>query len=103
MNRPSQPDQVTDYVGSCVYENSTLEFFFTAEGRAVPDASLGGQFRYEYYYTDHPGNTRPGYSDLNGDGKVTKTEIIPHKKGVAIPATPFSSILKPLTSPPADT
>ncbi|MCB9234797.1 MAG: hypothetical protein H6581_24300 [Bacteroidia bacterium] len=76
IKRPSQPDQVTDYVGSYVYENSTLEFFFTAEGRAVPDASLGGQFRYEYYYTDHLGNTRLGYSDLNGDGKVTKTEII---------------------------
>ncbi|MCB9234795.1 MAG: hypothetical protein H6581_24290 [Bacteroidia bacterium] len=76
VKRPSQPDQVTDYVGSYVYENSTLEFFFTAEGRAVPDASLGGQFRYEYYYTDHPGNSRLCYSDLNGDGKVTKTEII---------------------------
>ena len=54
-----------DYAGGFVYQDGALEFFAVPEGRAVPD---GTAFRYEYIYTDHLGNTRLRYSDLNGDG-----------------------------------
>lgn len=61
-----------DYVGSLVYENSTLEFIATAEGRVLPpDKAVNPEllplttillknsyYRYEYHLKDHLGNLR---------------------------------------------
>lgn len=65
-----------DYVNGFVYAGGDLEFFATDEGRAVPDTTGPADFRHECFYTDHLGNLRLGYSDLDRDGKVDVTEII---------------------------
>ena len=44
----------TDYVGAYVYENDTLRFIQTPEGRIIP----GTTSEYQYYLKDHLGNTR---------------------------------------------
>ncbi len=63
----------TDYSGGYIYRNDKLEFIRTAEGYAMPS---GSGYRYVYEYKDHLGNIRLSYTDANGDGKVTKSEII---------------------------
>ncbi len=63
----------TDYSGGYIYRNGKLEFIRTAEGYAMPS---GSGYRYVYEYKDHLGNIRLSYTDANGDGKVTKSEII---------------------------
>jgi RHS repeat-associated protein len=45
----------TDYIGSFVYEDNTLLYILTDEGRIVPD---GSNFKYQYFLKDHLGNTR---------------------------------------------
>ncbi|MDH5250949.1 MAG: hypothetical protein OEW40_18295 [Cyclobacteriaceae bacterium] len=45
----------TDYVGGFVYENATLSFFGSPEGRVVKN---GSTFEYQYAIADHQGNTR---------------------------------------------
>ena len=53
-----------DYVGSFVYEDGELSFFSTDEGRVVHENNT---FRYDYFLTDHLGNTRVVFSDLDND------------------------------------
>lgn len=66
-----------DYMAGFVYQDGELEFLATTEGRAVPVAKDGQDFRYEYHYTDHLGNLRVAYSDLDGNGEIDPaTEII---------------------------
>jgi RHS repeat-associated protein len=45
----------TDYAGSFVYENGSLIFFGSPEGRIVVD---NGAYEYQYALSDHQGNTR---------------------------------------------
>lgn len=45
----------TDYVNNFVYENSTLSFFSSPEGRVVNNA---GTLEYQYAISDQQGNTR---------------------------------------------
>ncbi|NER12755.1 hypothetical protein GWK08_04835 [Leptobacterium flavescens] len=63
----------TEYAANFVYENSNLQFFSTAEGYVEPDGSNG--YDYIYQCKDHLGNIRLSYSDDNGDGSVTSSEI----------------------------
>lgn len=75
---------VKHYVGGIEYNSGSLEAVYHAEGRAtyegvnistsVPGVING--FRYEYAIKDHLGNSRVMFSDLNGNGKVTESEII---------------------------
>jgi len=46
---------VTTYLGTVVYQNDTLQFFGTQEGRIRPP---GSNFINDYYLKDHLGNTR---------------------------------------------
>jgi|GEM_PF-5689280 len=46
---------ITDYVNGFVYNNSTLKFFSSPEGRVAANA---GGYEYQYAITDHQGNTR---------------------------------------------
>ncbi len=39
-----------------VYEDNTLRYILTPEGRALPDGN--GGFEYQYFLKDHLGNTR---------------------------------------------
>ncbi|MDW7691101.1 RHS repeat-associated core domain-containing protein [Flammeovirgaceae bacterium SG7u.111] len=53
--------KVTDYLGSFHYEEDTLRFVHTAEGRALwktEHHDLTQDFVYEYHYKDHLGNLR---------------------------------------------
>jgi RHS repeat-associated protein len=45
----------TQYTGGFVYENNTLKFFGSPEGRVVKN---GSAFEYQYAIADHQGNTR---------------------------------------------
>ncbi len=53
----------TDYVGPYQYENGTLAFFFTAEGRCIKS---GASYVYEYVIKDHLGNTRATFDVPTG-------------------------------------
>ena len=62
-------EKQTDYVGNFVYENSSLAFTLTDDGRLVfGSAQTPGSFDYEYYIKDHLGNNRVVVADLNSDG-----------------------------------
>jgi len=63
-----------DYTGNgAVYENNTLQFIPHAEGYITPE---GGGFRYVYQYRDHIDNIRLSYSDADGNGSISQSEII---------------------------
>ncbi len=51
----------TDYVAGIQYDNNTLSFFATPEGRATIN---NGTYEYEYFYKDHQGNVRLAYGPL---------------------------------------
>ena len=53
---------VTDYIGSSVYQNDTLQFFGTSEGRVRPNGA-GTIFVYDYFLKDNLGNTRMVITD----------------------------------------
>ncbi len=61
----------TDYLGGFQYTNGVLEFFPTPEG--YYDAKNS---RYVYQYSDHLGNTRLSYSDINKNNIVEANEIL---------------------------
>jgi len=50
----------TDYLGGFVYENDTLQFLQTSEGRVVknPDWASEKLWAYQYNHVDHLGNVR---------------------------------------------
>jgi RHS repeat-associated protein len=48
--------RTTRYVGGFVYENDTLRFFSSPEGRVV--VNNGTNYEYQYALADHQGNTR---------------------------------------------
>ena len=71
--------QTTDYIGNMIYENDTLSFIQTPEGRVVVESSkqkvvsedttaqklnnlktnkLNNSITFNYFLTDHLGNTR---------------------------------------------
>jgi RHS repeat-associated protein len=52
---------VTDYVSNFVYENGSLSFFGSPEGRVVKNAS---GFEYQYAISDHQGNTRVLFTSI---------------------------------------
>ena len=51
----------TDYINGFHYENGALSFLMTDEGRAINN---GNDFEYEYFLTDHLGNTRLSFGWL---------------------------------------
>ncbi|MEM9681576.1 MAG: RHS repeat-associated core domain-containing protein, partial [Bacteroidota bacterium] len=56
-----------DYVGGFFYIDDSLLYVAHEEGRAL---KLGSSFRYEYNLTDHLGNVRVSFSDLDTDGII---------------------------------
>ncbi|MCS6973595.1 MAG: TNT domain-containing protein [Cyclobacteriaceae bacterium] len=51
----------TDYVGGLQYDNGTLSFIITQEGRVVKNNTM---FDYQYFHKDHQGNVRMVYGPL---------------------------------------
>ncbi|WP_377145647.1 DUF6443 domain-containing protein [Mucilaginibacter lutimaris] len=67
-------DGARDYIDGIVYHNNTLEFIATEEGRAVPPASGGTIFTYEYNLKDHLGNSRVTIDNFNSKGRVVQED-----------------------------
>jgi len=66
--------ETRDYIGGTEYLNGTLESIYHGEGRLH---YVDGTPQMEYATTDHLGNTRLVYADLNGDGIIsTPSEIL---------------------------
>ncbi|WP_440067975.1 DUF6443 domain-containing protein [Tenacibaculum discolor] len=67
----------TEYAGNYRYVGGALKDFKHAEGYVKKD---GSAFNYVYSYTDHLGNVRLNYADLNNDGVIqAATEILDEK------------------------
>ncbi|CAM6054699.1 unnamed protein product [Sphagnum tenellum] len=60
---------IRDYIEGIEYNNGTIEFIGTEEGRAIPIG--GGSYSYEYYLKDHLGNTRAAVKD---DGSIVQVQ-----------------------------
>ena len=63
----------TYYLDSFQYQNNMLQFFSTTEGYVKNTAGVYG---YVYNYTDHLGNVRVSYQDINNDGVIANSEIL---------------------------
>lgn len=57
------PVTSTDYAGAFIYENDTLRFAFTPEGRALYEPQTTEKWRYEYHLKDHLGNLRVSFAE----------------------------------------
>ena len=62
----------TLYINGFQYQDNQLQFFGNSEGYTYKD---GSSYRYAYIYTDHLGNNRLSYSDTNGNGTISTSEI----------------------------
>ncbi len=63
----------TEYAGNYVYKNGNLEFFNQPEGYIEKEAD---GYKYVYQFKDQVGNVRLSYSDKDGNGNITTSEII---------------------------
>ncbi len=63
----------TLYVNGFQYENNELQFFTHSEGFTYKE---GSTFKYAYVYKDHLGNNRISYSDVDGNGAISNSEIL---------------------------
>lgn len=65
----------TDYLlGGFQYKNNSLQFFPTAEGYAKPGRN--GIYDYVFNYTDHLGNVRLSYEDIDKNGILGNEETV---------------------------
>ena len=67
------PVDQTDYIAGIEYRNNQLLAIYHTKGRAVPDSTA---WRHEYVITDHLGNTRLRFSDLDGNTQIDSTELL---------------------------
>jgi RHS repeat-associated protein len=66
----------TAYIGNFIYENGTLAYILTSDGRLIPNGTgTGRKFLYEYTLKDHLGNSRVTFmgTDLGGAIDVVQT------------------------------
>lgn len=74
---PANTVTTTDYLGGFQYKNAGLQFFPTTEGYVKNTVVSGvNNYSYVYNYTDHLGNVRLSYQDINKDGLVANSEIL---------------------------
>jgi len=57
-------EQTVDYIDNIVYEDGTLKYLITDEGRVLVNS--GGTYEYQYSLKDHLGNTRITFNQ-NGE------------------------------------
>lgn len=63
----------TDYLDGFQYQGAVLQFFPTPEGYVK---NTSGVYSYVFNYTDHLGNVRLTYSDLDNNGTIALSEIL---------------------------
>jgi RHS repeat-associated protein len=59
LKKLSNLDGISDYVSGIHYENNSIAFIQTEEGRAL--AAGGGNYNYQYNLSDHLGNVRVSF------------------------------------------
>jgi RHS repeat-associated protein len=62
----------TDYVANFVYEDGSLSYILTGEGRILVSSEY---YTYEYHLKDHLGNTHVTFTDDDDDGVISASEI----------------------------
>ncbi|MEM8899845.1 MAG: hypothetical protein AAGC85_17155 [Bacteroidota bacterium] len=69
------PNELTthDYLNAFFYKDGQLQHLSHEEGRAL---LTQGSFRYEFTLTDHLGNIRVSFSDLDQNGQIEKEELL---------------------------
>lgn len=69
---------ITEYWNGFQYQAGELQFFAQPEGYVAVGETAGQRtFDLVYHYTDHLGNVRLSYSDMDGNGSIdATTEII---------------------------
>ena len=71
MKREFSTGEYWDYVGKLIYKNSQPHQMSTPEGRATfTPSGDGGAWNYEFFYTDHLGNSRVSFG-ASGSNLVT--------------------------------
>ncbi len=63
----------TLYVDGFQYQNDKLQFLGHSEGYTYKD---GSTYKYAYVHRDHLGNNRVSYSDTDGNGTISNSEIL---------------------------
>ena len=74
LRRESTGSGNTDYVAGIQYDGTTtrsLTFILTEEGKAVPN---GSTYNYNYYLTDHLGNTRVSFDSQSTTATALQTD-----------------------------
>jgi RHS repeat-associated protein len=75
VREAGKSDATTDYSGGFVYQNDTLQFVHTAEGRVLyRPQDHTRSWAYEYHYKDHLGNTRLAFRKQEHEVKVATLE-----------------------------
>ncbi|MEM7512354.1 MAG: RHS repeat-associated core domain-containing protein, partial [Bacteroidota bacterium] len=62
-----------DYLNAFFYKDGQLQHLSHEEGRALLTL---GSFRYEFNLTDHLGNVRVSFSDLDQNGQIEQEELL---------------------------
>ncbi|MEM7512587.1 MAG: RHS repeat-associated core domain-containing protein, partial [Bacteroidota bacterium] len=62
-----------DYLNAFFYKDGQLQYLSHEEGRAL---LTQGSFRYEFNLTDHLGNVRVSFSDLDQNGQIEQEELL---------------------------
>ncbi|WP_421947689.1 RHS repeat domain-containing protein [Phaeodactylibacter xiamenensis] len=72
QSSPSALSVTTEYAGGIEYVNGTLQSIYHEEGRYVKN---GSNWYHEYVIRDHLGNNRVFFSDTNGNGFISMSEV----------------------------
>ena len=72
QSSPSSLSVTTEYVSGMEYVNGALQSIYHEEGRYVKNSS---NWHHEYVIRDHLGNNRIFFSDTNGNGVVSTSEV----------------------------
>ncbi len=63
----------TDYAGNFIYENGSLKFIITDDGRLLTKEDASG-YEYVYYIKDHLGNTRVTIAENEGNADIMQED-----------------------------
>jgi RHS repeat-associated protein len=87
--------KTTDYIDGFVYEDNTLAYFATPEGRVC---NAAGALKSEYTITDQQGNARVSFEDNGGTAKVIQENsyyafgLVMPGSAVTTPTTPNKNL-----------
>jgi RHS repeat-associated protein len=72
QSSPTALSVTTEYVSGMEYVDGNLQSIYHEEGRYVKN---GSNWHHEYVIRDHLGNNRVFFSDTNGDGFISMSEV----------------------------